>query len=145
MRLHETEAFAASPPAQPVNNLAGNGTHLLAEWYDCDFSVAALGNAQTLRELCLLSTRDCGLKAVGDAFQQFEPHGVTGTVLLAESHLAIHTWPESGAVTLDVYVYVCNYLADNTDKALKLYALLKAQFQTGREKLSSVRRGLQDA
>lgn len=143
MRLHETAELAASPPAQPVNNLAGNGTHLLAEWYDCDFSVAALGNARTLRELCLLSTRDCGLNAVGDAFHQFEPHGVTGTVLLAESHLAIHTWPESGFVTLDVYV--CNYLADNTDKALKLYALLKAQFQPGRENLSSVRRGLQDA
>ncbi len=134
---------AALHTAQPMDNLAGNGTHLLAEWYECDFSMAALGNAQTLRALCLTATQDCGLHAVGDAFHQFQPHGVTGTVLLAESHLAIHTWPEAGFVTLDVYV--CNYLADNTHKALKLYAALKAQFQPGRENLSSVRRGLQDA
>ena len=123
--------------------LAANGTHLLAEWYGCDFSVAALGDAQSLRQICLLATHDCGLHAVGDAFHQFQPQGVTGTVLLAESHLAIHTWPESGFVTLDVYV--CNYLADNTDKALRLYSALKAHFRPGRESLSHVRRGLQDA
>jgi spermidine synthase len=41
--------------------------------------------------------------------------GVTGTVLLAESHLAIHTWPETGSVTIDVYV--CNFSADNSGKA----------------------------
>ena len=46
------------------------------------------------------------MTVVGDSFHQFEPQGVTGTVLLAESHLAIHTWPEQGFVTIDVYV--CN-------------------------------------
>ena len=125
------------------DSLSANGTHLLAEWYGCDFSVAALGDAQSLRQICLVATRDCGLHAVGDAFHQFHPHGITGTVLLAESHLAIHTWPESGFVTLDVYV--CNYLTDNTDKALSLYSALKAQFRPGRENLSHVRRGLQGA
>ena len=125
------------------DSLSANGTHLLAEWYGCDFSVAALGDAQSLRQICLVATRDCGLHSVGDAFHQFHPHGITGTVLLAESHLAIHTWPESGFVTLDVYV--CNYLADNTDKALRLYSALKAHFRPGRESLSHVRRGLQDA
>jgi spermidine synthase len=43
---------------------------------------------------------------------------VTGTVLLAESHLAIHTWPETGSVTIDVYV--CNFSADNSGKARRL-------------------------
>jgi S-adenosylmethionine/arginine decarboxylase-like enzyme len=43
-------------------------------------------------------------------------------VVLAESHLAIHTWPERTAATLDVYV--CNFTADNSDKAEKLYAFL---------------------
>ena len=132
---------ACQPDSQDA--LTANGTHLFAEWYGCDFSVAALGDAQSLRQICLVATRDCGLQAVGDAFHQFQPQGVTGTVLLAESHLAIHTWPESGFVTVDVYV--CNYLADNTDKALRLYSALKAQFRPGRENLSHVRRGLQDA
>ena len=47
-----------------------------------------------------------------------QPGGVTGTVLLAESHLAIHTWPETGSVTIDVYV--CNFSADNSGKARRL-------------------------
>jgi hypothetical protein len=53
-----------------------------------------------------------GLTPVGELFHRFEPGGgVTGVVLLAESHLAVHTWPELGAVTMDVYV--CNFSGDN--------------------------------
>lgn len=122
--------------------LTANGTHLLAEWYDCDFSLAGLTDAASLRETCLVATRHSGLHAVGDVFHQFEPQGVTGTVLLAESHLAIHTWPESGFVTLDVYV--CNYMQDNTRKAFNLYSALKDHFKPRRENFSEVRRGLQD-
>ena len=65
-----------------------------------------------LRDLCVSAARDAGLTVVGERFFQFEPQGVTGTVLLAESHIAIHTWPEAGFVTVDVYV--CNYTTDNT-------------------------------
>ncbi len=49
---------------------------------------------------------------------QGQPGGVTGAVLLAESHLAIHTWPETGNVTIDVYV--CNFSDDNSAKAQAL-------------------------
>lgn len=119
-----------------------NGIHLFAEWYECDFSLPALQYAHSLRDACLAATRESGLQCVGDIFHQFHPQGVTGTVLLAESHLAIHTWPESGFVTLDVYV--CNYLADNTQKALRLYSLLKDHFKPVRENLAQVIRGLQD-
>ena len=53
------------------------------------------------------------------------PGGVTGVVLLAESHLAVHTWPEIDAATLDVYV--CNLGADNSARAeLVLAALIEA-------------------
>lgn len=90
-------------------------------------SVPALRDAMHLRSLGLAFKRMCGLNAVGDAFHQFEPYGVTGTALLAESHLAIHTWPEIGFVTLDVYV--CNYQTDNSDKAVALYSALKEHFQ----------------
>lgn len=62
------------------------------------------------------------MQVIGHQFYQFEPEGVTGAVLLAESHLAIHTWPESGNVTLDVYV--CNHLEDNSQKARQLHALM---------------------
>ena len=80
-------------------------------------------HAAALRQFCVDSVVRNGLTVVGDLFHQFpagegatdESGGVTGCVVLAESHLAIHTWPELGSVTLDVYV--CNYTQDNTDKA----------------------------
>lgn len=77
-------------------------------------------DAGRLRQTCLDLVHASGLTVVGELFHAFpglgdEPGGVTGTVLLAESHLALHTWPEQQAVTLDVYV--CNFSTDNSDKA----------------------------
>ena len=81
-------------------------------------------DASKLRSACLTLVELSGLTTVSEVFFEFpaangnDSGGVTGTVLLAESHLAIHTWPELSAVTLDVYV--CNYSMDNTHKARKL-------------------------
>ena len=143
MRHPETSVEPMEQDVGTSEKLTANGTHIFAEWYGCDFSVPALRFASSLRETCLAATRHSGLHCVGDIFHQFHPQGVTGTVLLAESHLAIHTWPESGFVTVDVYV--CNYLTDNTQKALTLYTLLKNHFKPARENLAQVSRGLQDA
>ena len=80
-----------------------------------------------LRRLCLLAVQAAGLQAVGELFHGFPaPGGVTGVVLLAESHLAVHTWPELGAVTLDVYV--CNLQVDNSGCAQALLAALESAF-----------------
>lgn len=87
------------------------------------------------------AARDSGLNVVGDVFHQFEPQGVTGTVLLAESHLAIHTWPEEGLVTVDVYT--CNDMQDNTQKALHLYGTLEAHFNPAQESFWKAPRSLQ--
>ncbi len=65
--------------------------------------------------------------------------GVTGVVLLAESHLAVHTWPERGAVTLDVFV--CNVGGDNSARAEALLAALVAAFEPRRVQRQSLRRG----
>jgi spermidine synthase len=67
-----------------------------------------------------------GLTILGDLFHQFDGGGVTGTVVLAESHLAIHTWPELQSVTLDVYV--CNYTQDNSAKARQVVTDLMELF-----------------
>jgi S-adenosylmethionine decarboxylase proenzyme len=137
--MHRLDAVLYSPKLQKTK-LATQGTHLLCEWYDCDFSASALHKASTLRLLCRKATVESGLNIVGDVFHQFQPQGVTGTVLLAESHLAIHTWPEEKFVTVDVYV--CNYMEDNTQKALKLYATLKAYFKPAQENFLQAPRGL---
>jgi len=80
-----------------------------------------------LRELCLDAVARAGLLPVGELFHRFPTAGgITGVVLLAESHLAVHTWPELGAVTLDVYV--CNHGADNTARAHTLLGHLLDAF-----------------
>ena len=80
-----------------------------------------------LRGLCLGAVRDAALLPVGELFHTFPaPGGVTGVVLLAESHVAVHTWPEQQAVTLDVYV--CNFGADNSARAHQLLAALSEAF-----------------
>ena len=84
-----------------------------------------------------------GLTVVGDSFHQFEPQGVTGTVLLAESHIAIHTWPEAGFVTVDVYV--CNLQTDNTAKAEHVFRALEAALKPQRTRFQAIHRGGKDA
>ena len=86
--------------------------------------------------------RAAGLTVVGDAFHQFEPQGVTGTVLLAESHLALHTWPEKAFVTIDVYV--CNLASDNSAKAEALFRTMEKLLKPARTRQQVIHRGTTD-
>jgi S-adenosylmethionine decarboxylase proenzyme len=103
------------------------GLHIIADLYNCQKG-EFLASSQRLRELCVKTCRDAGLTVLGEHFYQFDgadgtqEGGATGAVVLAESHLAVHTWPERDGATLDVYV--CNYTADNTAKAEQVYATL---------------------
>jgi len=106
------------------------GLHIIADLYNCQKG-ELLVSAQKLKDLCVGTCKDAGLTVLGDHFYQFDgldgaqEGGATGAVVLAESHLAIHTWPERDGATLDVYV--CNFTADNTAKAEAVYdCLIKA-------------------
>ena len=111
-----------SAPSQPRLPLAGH--HLTADLCGCDAQHPWMQDSDALRRACLARVAAVGLNAVADRFHGFppchegEPAGVTGVVLLAESHLAVHTWPEQGVVTLDVFV--CNLLGDNRHRAQAL-------------------------
>jgi len=101
-----------------------NGLHLIADIYRCRAASELLVNRGRLETLCVEECRDAGLTPLGAYFYQFLDEqggdaGVTGTVVLAESHLAIHTWPETGDVTLDVYV--CNFSRDNSERARQVF------------------------
>ncbi|MFO1316297.1 MAG: adenosylmethionine decarboxylase [Burkholderiales bacterium] len=120
-----------------------DGIHLLGEWYGCPADTPEFTQAAALRELCVGAARNAGLSVVGERFFQFEPQGVTGTVLLAESHIAIHTWPEAGFVTVDVYV--CNLTTDNTAKAEQVFRDLEVALRPRRTKFHSIHRGGKDA
>lgn len=99
------------------------GLHLTADIFGCSCERELLIDAGRLAELCRKAVADASLTLVDEKFFTFpewegQPGGVTGAVLLAESHVALHTWPERAGVTLDVYV--CNFTTDNSWKAEKL-------------------------
>lgn len=92
-----------------------DGLHIVANLYRCQGDARYLTDAALLRRFCFDSIGESGLTVLGDLFHQFDGGGTTGCVVLAESHVAVHTWPELAGVTLDVYV--CNYTRDNSDRA----------------------------
>lgn len=120
------------------------GLHLIADLHACSCPPGFLLDAAELEGYCVEACQRHGLTVVGRCFHQFtdaagHAAGVTGTVVLAESHLAIHTWPEIAGVTLDVYV--CNFSADNSAAARALFAQLCAAFAPERIEDKSVTRG----
>jgi S-adenosylmethionine decarboxylase proenzyme len=116
------------------------GLHLTADLHGCSAVAPPMSDVAALRRLCLVAVAGAGLQAVGELFHPFPaPGGVTGVVLLSESHLAVHTWPELGAVTLDVYV--CNLHGDNSGRAEALLRALEAAFAPARTEHHRVRRG----
>lgn len=121
-----------------------HGLHLIADLHDCRCPTGFLVDATELETFCVAACRRHGLTVVGCYFHQFrneagQAAGVTGTVVLAESHLAIHTWPELEGVTLDVYV--CNYSGDNSARAHALFEESIAVFAPSRAERQQVLRG----
>ena len=120
------------------------GLHIIADLYNCQKSDLLFSSAK-LRELCVNACRNAGLTVLGDHFIQFDGAdgtqlgGSTGAVVLAESHLAIHTWPERDGATLDVYV--CNYTCDNTGKAEAVYKALIKALKPGDVLVERIQRG----
>ena len=127
--------------AKVRDNPRMQGLHLSAEFHGCDPHCPAMTDVATLQGLCEVAVHTAGLQRVGAAFHGFgaikragdgsaptsaPPGGVTGVVLLAESHLAVHTWPEFGSVTVDVYV--CNVHVDRSAAARTVLAQLRASF-----------------
>jgi S-adenosylmethionine decarboxylase len=98
----------------------------MGDLYECDCDSRLMVVRRVLREHCLQLVKEAGLTTVGDYFHAFEGGGVTGAVVLSESHMSIHTWPERSYVTIDVYV--CNYSDNNREKARTLFEALVRTF-----------------
>lgn len=78
------------------------------------------------------------LHVVGVSSHAFDGGGFTAAICLMESHICIHTWPEFGQLTLDIYL--CNYLQDNTLKVHGLGNAFKKYFRTTHFKEVNVNR-----
>jgi S-adenosylmethionine decarboxylase len=77
------------------------GRHILAEFKECEEEI--LNDIQGIERLLLRAADEAGVFVLGSFFHRFEPHGVSGVVIISESHLSIHTWPELGYAAVDIF------------------------------------------
>ena len=77
------------------------GKHCILELYDCEAN--RLNDEAFVRTTLTTAAKEAGATLLNLITHRFEPQGVTGLALLAESHISIHTWPESGYAAVDVF------------------------------------------
>lgn len=95
------------------------GRHVLAEVYGCSFDM--LNDRAKVESIMVNAALEAGAEVREVAFHKFSPQGVSGVVVISESHLAIHTWPERGYAAIDVFTCgdrvnpwdACNYLTEH--------------------------------
>jgi len=110
------------------------GTHLLVELRDCDTKML-LESVRKIKETMIMAAKRAGATVLGSQFHQFMPHGVSGVVVIAESHLSIHTWPEYGYAAVDIFT--CGETLQPNVAA----AFLIERFQSKNPALIEVKRG----
>ena len=112
------------------------GTHIIVELSDCNAQI--LSDVDQVTNILVTAAREANAEVLQTAFHRFMPQGVSGVVVIAESHLSIHTWPEYGYAAMDIYT-----CGDHTDpwKACR-YAAQK--FEAKQMLTTEVRRGLPD-
>ena len=121
----------------------GNGTsqfhlgqHVLAELFECDPNI--LNNVTMVEKLMTEAALECGATIVQKCFHMFNPYGVSGVVIIAESHLAIHTWPELGYAAVDLFT-----CGDKCDPKVS-YEYLKKMFNSRNASYTELKRGIID-
>lgn len=124
---------AVVPQARPAAPPRYLGRQLIAELYDCD--AARLTDRELIERAMNDAAREAGATIVDSVFHLFNPHGVSGVVIIAESHLTIHTWPEFGYAAIDVFT--CGETIDPAEAVDRLAIALGA----GHHSVTEVNRG----
>lgn len=107
------------------------GVHLLAEfWYG-----KVIEDSKEIKKILISAAEKCGNTPLGVTIHKFSPQGITGVVLLAESHIALHSWPEYNYLAIDIFT--CG------DKSTPERALnyLKEKFKPKRVEIKKNKRG----
>ena len=102
------------------------GKHLLLELMDCNHDL--LNDIEYLRKALSDVANQIGATVIKDSFYQFTPQGVSGVVIIAESHVSIHTWPEYNFAAVDVFT--CGDVIEPRDAVKPLAEKLKAKSTT---------------
>ena len=110
------------------------GRHLLLELKECNEEL--LDDLDFIRECLNEAAIRCGAVVVGESFYHFSPHGVSGVVNIAESHISIHTWPEYGYAAADVFT--CGDTVTPEEAA----ATIAEKLEAGNRSVIELRRGM---
>lgn len=110
------------------------GRHLIVEYSDCD--KRSLDDVRLLEETMNEAVRRSGATIVRSVFHRYNPQGVSGVVVIAESHISIHTWPEYGYAAVDFFT--CGESVD----PYKAHEYLSAVLAAGSVHLQELKRGI---
>jgi S-adenosylmethionine decarboxylase len=112
------------------------GIHLLIEFCSCNRQ--KLDSVDYLEKIMSQAASVAGATVLKTAFQDFNPQGVSGVVVIAESHLTIHTWPEYGYAAVDIFT--CGTKVD----PWKAVGFLKQELESDSVQVKDFKRGLPD-
>ena len=120
-----------------VGEMLTIGKHIIVELSNCDPNI--INNLGEVKKILIEASLIANAEIKELAFHRFSPQGVSGVVVIAESHISVHTWPEYGYVALDIYtcgdkadpLKACSYIAE-TFKAENIFA-------------TEIERGLEDS
>ncbi len=112
------------------------GKHLILELYGC--ASETLNHKEIIESVMVDAAVKAGAEVIHPYFHQFSPHGISGMVIIAESHLSIHTWPEYGYAAVDVFV-----CGDNVDLDVA-YDIIRKAFRAESVQIIEFKRGALD-
>lgn len=112
------------------------GKHVILELYGCN---PELIDGETLvHEVLLEAAKIAKANVISSTFHQFSPQGVSGMVIIEESHFSIHTWPEHGYAAVDMFT--CGDILDN----MSAVDYIKEKFESTSIYMADMRRGIID-
>jgi S-adenosylmethionine decarboxylase len=120
------------------------GTHIVCELSGCD--PAMLTDVDAVAEIMVQAARAANATVITKAFHRFQPQGVSGVVVIQESHLSIHTWPETRYAAMDFYTCgdhtdpwaACEYAAKMLDAQVMLTTEVKRGVEAGNGRYTHV-------
>jgi len=112
------------------------GNHYIIEASGCN--PAILNDIELIEEIMVQAAKEAKASVVTSAFHRFYPQGVSGVVVVSESHISIHTWPEKGYAAIDIYT-----CGENTTPDDAVYYILRA-LQAQNTQITYLARGLKN-
>jgi len=110
------------------------GRHLLVEFYGCDSKL--LNDEKKLKAILETAADKCKATRIKTLFHKFNPQGISGIVIIAESHISIHTWPEYNVASVDIYT--CGEVINPWDA----FKYLEKELKSKNASVIEMRRGI---